>query len=140
MHVAFIPYGKRECVNLMLDDMAAQKHRLKMWKGDKETTIWIQGQVRFMPFGVYEYVFPKEDLDAVLTTLKFKGNVYTLGEFKLAPIRMMIKCKKFPKDYKEKKRFLWITDNVSIIPIGIREEGDFTDPQGEYEGWTHEAI
>ena len=45
----------------MLRDMEAQKHQLKMYdeKGDHMKTIWIQGQVRMLPLGVYEYIFPK---------------------------------------------------------------------------------
>ena len=156
MHAAFIPYGKVEEVDLMLNDMRAQKHQLKLWKGKKnaschdilikgkdgykEKTIWIQSQIRYLPFGVIEYVFPKEDMDLVLTTLMFKDNKrYGTSKLIYSFIRKMIKCKKIP-EFKTDKHYLWITTHVNIIPVGIREDGEFTDPDGPYKGWTHEAI
>ena len=35
---------------------------------------------------------------------------------------------------------MWIKDNVAIIPLGIRKDGEYTDGTGEHKGWTHEAI
>ena len=140
MHFDFIPYGKRSEVELLLRDMDAQKHKLVMTKGKKKKIIWIQGQVRLLPFGVMEYVCPKEDADCVMNTLVFKRDRYDLGGFKLALIRKMVKAEKIP-EYKTDNQYLWIRNNVTIIPIGVRYDADdFTDPDGPYKGWTHEAI
>lgn len=139
MHFIFILYGKRSEVELLLRDMDAQKHKLIMWKGNKKKTIWIQGQVRALPFGIMEYVCPKEDADTVLNTLDFDNKRYEIGAFRLGVMRKLIQCDKIP-EYKKETHYLWVKDNVNIIPLGIREDGEYTDPSGMYKGWTHEAI
>ena len=133
MHAIFMPYGKRSEVELLLRDMEAQKHYLINSDG---TGQWIQGQVRVLPFGVYEYVFPKEDIDAVLHTLDFECNKYSLGKYVLMLLRKSINGKKIP-EYKKDKHYLWIKDNVNIIPIGVRYDADILDP---FINKTHEAI
>lgn len=139
MHAVFMPYGKRSEVELLLRDMEAQKHLLVMRKGKQEKKQWLQGQVRILPFGVIEYIFPKEDKDAVLTTLNFKEKNFNLGKLKIGFIRKMLKCKKIPK-FNEKKHYLWIKTYVTIIPIGIREDKDIVGITALDKGWTHEGI
>lgn len=140
MHIAFIPYGKRSEVELLFRDMEAQKHKLPLHKGKKKATIWIQSQVRQLPLGIYEYICPKEDLDCVLNTLKFKRDRYTLGKLKLTFLRKIIKYKDAP-EYKENLHYNWIIENVNIIPLGIKEDAmDGKCNFKGFEGWTHEAI
>jgi len=62
MHVSFIPYGERSCVERMLRDMESQKFLMPMTKGKKKRGAWIPGQIRDLPFGFKEYVFLKKDL------------------------------------------------------------------------------
>ena len=123
MHLTFIPYGKREQVELLLRDMEAQKHQWVMTKGKKTKKIWLQGQVRFLPFGVYEYVFPKEDLDAVLNTLNCKIVSYDLKGIIFAFIKKMFKLKPIPK-YSEKQKYL----------------GTQHPPSSPAEQWRHVSI
>src|SRR3990167_10353380 len=132
MHFVFIPYGKRSEVELLLRDMEAQKHRLIMKKGEEQKVLWIQGQIRQMPLGIYEYVFPKEDMDVVLWTLDAKMDRYGLEGFKKWVLKKMIKCDKIP-EFKKDRSYLWIKDNVNIIPIGIRHDGTATDFEGEHK-------
>lgn len=139
MHFAFIPYGKRSEVELLLRDMEAQKHLLKMWKGKKEQGIYVQGSVKIVPLGVIEYIFPKEDLNIVLWTLIRDKNRYKLSRFILGVLGKLLKLKKIP-EYKKDKHYLWIRDNVEVIPLGIREDEDVIEPSGEYKGWRHEAL
>ena len=139
MHFAFIPYGKREEVEILLRDMSAQKHKLKMTKGKEVIHIWIQGQVRLLPFGVYEYVFPREDLDKVLTALNAKFCHYSLPKVFLSTLRKMLHLKKIP-DYSEEQKYLWVKSEVNLIPLGIRDDEDIIEPLEEYRGFTHEAI
>lgn len=140
MHISFIPYGKRSEVELLLRDMEAQKHKLILTKGINKKIIWIQGQLRVLPGGIYEYCFPKEDKDMVLTTLNFNElHSHYIGELKLKLIRKIFGYKKASK-FNSNKKYLWIKDNVSIIPIGIKEDNNFTEPNGENEGWQHEGI
>jgi len=150
MHAIFIPYGKRSEVELFFREMEAQKHKWLMWKGKEKLTIYIQGAVRTLPFGIIEYVFPREDRDAVLTSLKFQGyeqSQYKMEDIKLAflkgnPVdfmRKILKCSPIP-EFKIDKNYLWVNENVMIIPIGIREDEDMTEKEGKYKGWTHEAL
>lgn len=140
MHAIFMPYGKRSEVELMLRDMEAQKHKLNLYKDGEKKFTYIQGQVRFLPFGIYEYVFPKEDMDIVLTSLKFNRKApYNLGTTKLALIRKMLKCEEIPV-FQDNKKYLWINENVAIIPIGIRRDEDIIDDKEEVKGYKHEAI
>lgn len=150
MHAIFIPYGKKEHVDNFFRDLQAQKYKLKMWKGKEVKHVWIEGQLRFCPFGVYEHIFPREEMDVVLTTLKFKtaphtgepkfNDRYDLGKVKLTILRKALKAKPAP-DFKTDKAYLWLRDFVEIIPIGIREDDDIVDDTpGENFGWTHEAI
>lgn len=141
MHVIFIPYGKRDQVELMLRDMEAQKHKLIMHKGEEEAYIWIQGHVRKLPLGVMEYAFPKEDLDRVLTTLNFDQPApYNLGKTTLAFLRRLFRAKKVKGPFDTSEKYLWIKRYVSIIPIGIREDKDVIGIEADDLGWTHEGI
>jgi len=138
MHLIFIPYGKRSEVELLLRDMEAQKHFLHFQDIEGKDIlkgVYIQGQIRFLPFGFYEYVFPKEDLEIVLNSLDCGSVPYEMN-FVSMFARKFLKCKRIPK-YKKDKNFLWIRDNVSIIPIGIREDKIFFD---EKVNAYHEGI
>lgn len=151
MHFIFIPYGKRTEVELLVRDMEAQKHKLTCHKeGEKDKVVWIQGQVRVLPFGIMEYVFPKDDLDAVLNTLCYEQypnsdryELEKLNFFRFQPLsllRKFLKCERLPKEWKKDQKLLWIRDNVMIIPVGIRPDGEIVDSAGLFKGWTHEAI
>jgi hypothetical protein len=151
MHFAFIPYGEVREVEQLLGDMKHQQHQYIMSKDYAEQWVWLQGGLRMLPFGVYEYVFPKQDLDKVLATFgkqedtvnrfgktikKFGITINLLEEF-----RKLFDLKPIPTEYKTDKKYVWITENVRILPIGIREEGDMIEPEGtQYAGWKHEAI
>jgi len=142
MHAAFIPYGKRSEVEILLRDMESQKHRLVMEKNNKKQVIWIQGAVRQLPLGIYEYIFPKEDMDMVLTTLNFtnnKGLDNYLSTIKLSLLRKFFKYKRAP-EFNSDKRYLWVDNNVAIIPIGIKEDKILEEKSGQYAGWEHEAL
>jgi len=141
MHFSFMPYGKRELVERLLRDMEAQKHILPMTKGKKKQGIWIDAQIRVMPFGVYEYVFPKEDLNKVLATFYsgvWSGD-YAVSKTKLAIMRKVLKLKPIPK-FKKDQKYLWRKHYVSVIPIGIREDVEIVGDGEIDKGWTHEAL
>lgn len=139
MHFSFIPYGKRDLVEKLLRDMEAQKHALIMTKDGKEKTIWIDSQIRIVPGGIIEYVCPKEDINLVLNTLGANQKVpYGMGKI-LSIVRKVFKYKKIPK-YSDDRKFLWNREHVSILPIGIREDGELVGELELDKGWTHEAI
>jgi len=143
MHVSFIPYGERSCVEKMLRDMEAQKHLMPMTKGKKKRGAWIPGAIRDLPFGVKEYVFCKESLDMVLRTLttaqegeygiSFKKLVYPL-------LRKVLKLKPIPEYKKKGDIYLWGKAFVSIIVLGTREDEEVIGHYIDDMGWKHEAL
>ncbi len=142
MHFAFIPYGAMSELRLLLRDMQSQKFMMRMHKeGEKDKGVYISGQVRTLPFGVMEYVFPKEYLPMVLNTLcKQEPNRYNVPKVFRAIIRKALKLKPIPK-YSDKEKLIWICENVSILPLGIREDSELAEPKDAgYKGWLHEAI
>jgi len=143
MHVSFIPYGERGCVERMLRDMEAQKHLMPMTKGKEKRGTWIPGQIRELPFGIKEYVFPKESLDIVLRTLNAADKeVYGVNFKSMAYpfLRKFLKLKPVP-EYEEKGEiYLWGKMFVSIIVLGIREDGEIVGIYVDDKGWTHEAL
>ena len=145
MHVSFILYGDRRCVDTMLRDMEAQKHKMLMWKGKKKKSVWIPGQIRELPFGIKEYVFPKESLDMVLQTFdaiktdERTGYGIRYKDFAYPMIRKFLRLKKVPK-YDNTDTFLWNKSFVSIIVLGIREDGEVVGEYIDDKGWTHEAL
>jgi len=150
MHVSFVPYGERECVERLLKNMECQKHLMPMWKkkGKKieHRGAWIPGQIRELPYGVKEYVFPKESLDMVLRTLnaKVSQNVGGYGiRFKgatMAFLRRMLKLKKIPKYDEKGELYLWTKNFVGLVVLGIREDAEIVGEYVDDLGWTHEAL
>jgi len=151
MHLAFIPYGIKNFVDFFLEDLNHKFMPLKIYNEKEEKYILMQCQVRLMPFGIVEFVFPKEFLNEVLSAFKIKKeseqseymkrlNKKILGVNPLNLLRKVLKLKKVP-DYEEiphpnipmPEKFMQF---IAIIPIGIREDGEFT----EQNGWRHEAI
>ena len=143
MHISFIPYGERGCVERMLRDMESQKHLMPMTKGKKHKATWIPGQIRELPFGVKEYVFAKGSLDLVLRTF----NASSKGEYGVSfkrlvypSLRKLLKLKPIPEYKKKGEIYLWNKAFVAIIVLGIREDGEVVGIYIDDKGWKHEAI
>ena len=151
MHAVFIAYGIKDHVDLFMRDMQSQKFQLPVYSPDKKETktIWMQGSLRLLPFGVMEYVFPKENMDLVLTTLRFMKSEHPntkglrtsyISPFKLNVLRKLLKADKIP-DFKTDNNLIWMMSDVAIIPIGVRYDGDILEPaNAQFPGWSHEAI
>lgn len=139
-----MPYGNRVLVDYFLNIMNAQMHKLPMWKGKEKGFTWMRGALRLLPFGMYEYVFPREDLDFVLNTLSRNSGQYELGNLKMSMLRKIVHAKPIPK-FKKDKKFLWYDElteeTINILLIGIREDVEQKEPEDKpYACWTHEAI
>lgn len=149
MHAVFMPYGVKNMVDLFLEHLNHKLLPLKMWKeGAEDKSILIQCQIRVLPFGFIEFVFPREYKDEVLTALGFhnKGeykdrlNKSIMGIKPMNMIRKVLKIEPIPK-FELKAGFPIMTLPISIFPVGIREDGDIVEPEGRpYAGYTHEAI
>ncbi|MFA6190676.1 MAG: hypothetical protein WC711_04190 [Candidatus Staskawiczbacteria bacterium] len=128
--------------------MQTQKFQLKMTSpdGKKKANAIINGNLRMMPGGFYDYAFPKEYLDVILTTMRQNisshryGNRYGISPFKISVLRKLLKCSPIPKEFKTDKKIFWTTNDVVFIVVGIREDEEIADPFPEYKGWTHEAV
>ena len=102
-------------------------------------------QVRQLPLGLYELIFPKEHKDIVLATLKFdKSHAYNLDKriFGISPINMLRKflhIQIIPK-FDNSKKFVMPKYDVSVIPIGVKYDGEITEKEGDLAGYTHEAL
>ncbi len=143
MHISFIPYGERSGVEKLLRDMESQKHLMPMTKGKKKKGAWIPGQIRYLPFGVIEYVCCKESLDMVLRTFEAsKTGEYGVGFKRLVYpfLRKLLKLKPIPEYEKKGNIYLWTKTFVSVIVIGIREDGEVLGEYIDDKGWTHERL
>lgn len=139
MHAAFIPYGLKSAVDKLANEMQCQKFYIPFWKGEDKKSILMEAQLRLAPFGVWEFVFPKEYKDVVLTTLKFNQDIPYGLSTQIFFLRKVLKLKKArPKDTSNK--LSWLMQDVSIIPLGIREDGELTEINGDWPGYTHERI
>lgn len=141
MHFVFIPYGGRHEIEVLLRDMEAQKHPLKMWKGKEKKIIYINGIIRMLPFGIYEYAFPKENLDTLLNTLMPTGKRYNVGWLREKVLQVVTGVEKIPKTWKKEQKFMWMKQYVNIIPIGIRhDDAETMQKVSKHEGWQSEAL
>ncbi len=143
MHVSFVPYGDRSLIEKLLREMEAQKHLMPMTKGKKKRSVWIPGVIRDLPFGVKEYVFPKENLDMVLRTFGAVGSgTHGINFQKLVYpfLRKVLKLKPIPKYEKKGEIYLWNKMFVSTIVLGIREDGEIVGEYIDDKDWTHEAL
>jgi len=150
-----MPYGIKNFVDFIIEDLNHKYLPLRIYKeGEEDKFFLTQVQIRMLPFGIYELVFPKEYLNEILSALKVKSeseqneyigrlNKSVMGFKPISLLRKTLKLDPIPK-YKEVpypnfplpeyKRY------VPIIPIGIRRDGEITEKSGEFKGWKHEGI
>lgn len=144
MHAIFIPYGIKSAVDRLIADMTAQKFLWTLTHPDGSTKkIWVQGSVRILPFGMMEYVFPKEYANEVLSTLEFHKLSHTqykhIGKY-IAILRRLLRAEKVPEFKLLENVIPWIKDDVAIFPVGVRYDGEMTEEDGPNKGWSHEAL
>jgi len=148
MHAVFIPYGIKNNIDMFLNDLNYSKLPLKIWKGDEEKYILMQTQIRVLPFGFVEFVFPREYKNQVLTALRFKkGEKYgkrdlnksIMGIKPLNLIRKVLDLEPIP-EFEEKEGFPLLDLQMGLIPIGVRYDKDIVEKSGEWAGWSHEGI
>lgn len=145
MHAVFIPYGMKKHVDYFLDELTHLKLPLRSYKdGEKDQKTLIECQLRVLPGGFYEFIFPKEYLDQVLTTLRFNGKeieAYNLdkkimGFSPFKKVKEFLRIEDAPKKFDTSRTLPVVSDFIAIIPIGIRYDGEIE----EADGWKHEAI
>lgn len=148
MHAVFMPYGRVNWVEEFLNDIRAQKLFYKLTSPDGKETKQMLAQIglRVLPFGFYDVSFPREYKNQVLTALEFHKNTvqqYRIPELILKQIRKALDVK-VPEEFDTSEFLPWVKGmdlkhhDVTIIPLGIREDKDIVDDR--LDGWTHEAI
>jgi len=149
-----------EWVDTFLNDLRAQKLTIRLHRKNPETGleeeqhIFTECQLRMLPGGIYEFIFPQEHKDIVLTGLGFHEKIgyaefdiekeFSLGFIKIKPIeylRKFLRIDPIP-EINSTQGLIFSKSWVSIIPLGIRYElGDVQEKAGSsYEGWWHEGI
>lgn len=143
MHFAFIPYGNRKDVEYFLRDLEHKWFNLVMKKGNDQKIMTISAQVRQVPGGIYEYVFPREYMDMVLAALIKETERYPIPKLILRRIQKTLRLEPIP-EYKTDKKLLCAALSpeifVNIIPLGIRHDADIIGTKQSDNGWVHEAI
>lgn len=136
MHIAFIARGIKNAQEHLFMDMQAQKYPLVVTKADgTKQEVLVQGALR--PIQLYEYVFPKEHLDVVYNSLKPEMYPNTMKMKALVnSLRMSMGFQKPPKYEASGAHLAWVNKDISIIPIGIKEDSEIVYP----DGTKHEAL
>lgn len=138
MHLFFLARGVKHKLSLFETFMQAQmwKWKRKDLKEKKDVLHQVQGALR--PIQLYEYIFPEECLDEVLTALDLKGThsqKWRLGKAKEAVLRKALgkEVKPIP-DYTEVPTLKHIEkEAVAIYPIGIKKDERFENKVWGYE-------
>ena len=156
MHAVFIPYGHEYWTQWFLMQLMSQKLTLRVYNKEtgEEKHIFVDCQLRRLPGGIYEFVFPKEHKDVVFSSLDFDKvghgsfdpeKEINFGLIKIKPIDYLRKFLKIeyvdPASIKKEGILPWRREFVSIIPLGMREDGEIqVKGDGDLGGWWHEAI
>lgn len=100
-------------------------------------------EMNVKPLLLWDIAFPKEHLDTVLNTLvkdrkqhkKDMKKRYWFLSTAFNQLRKLLKLKPIPMKKEGNSAFPVYTENVEILPIGIKEDGTFLDGEGkEVEG------
>lgn len=151
MHLAFMPYGIKNFCDFLIEDLNHKYLPMRLYKdGEEDKQALIQTQVRILPFGIYELVFPREFKNEVLSALKINSekcpynlDKSILGIKPMNTLRNFLNLKPIPDYEKVSHPNFPIPEYirfVTIIPIGIREDKDMTETTGDLKGWNHEGI
>ena len=135
--------GMKEWQDNFIRDLQSQKYPFPVTKDGKTFTLQMAGQLR--PIRLFEYIFPEDHKDIVLTSLEFHKIPYpeTLKmRMMRETIRKALGHQKIPEFKKDKSLFFVKGYNpdenhIGIIPIGVKyDEKRFIDGDQSF----HEAI
>jgi hypothetical protein len=140
MHLYFLTRGIKQQRNVFVNFMQTQMFpwKRKHLKTNKDEFVQVQGSLR--PVELWEYVFPEECLDEVLTMLEinpkqnYNEGLKGLGnKAKLAALRKILGASKIPK-FKPAKTNRYIEKRgMAIHAIGIRKDKRQKVPEWGYE-------
>lgn len=118
MHLYTISRGIKENVDRAIRDLQAQYFMMN----NEGKQVLTQFQVR--PIQLWEFVFAKEHLETVLSTIIYRGNNDFCGiNPKFAMLRKMLKLEKIPKlDYSLIPAKPIFNQDIGWHHIGIKED------------------
>ena len=143
MHFFFLTRGVKQQRDLFVKFMETQmwKWKRKNLTTGKDEFIQVQGGLR--PLELWEYIFPDECLDEVLTVLELDENGknrWALGRTKSAILRKALgkgtegnKIKPVPKFKKAKTNKYVELRGVAVYPIGIKEDAHEAIKEWDYQ-------
>lgn len=128
MHLYFITRGIKQQRDLFVNFMQTQmfKWKRKNLKTGKEEIVQVQGSLR--PVELWEYVFPEESLNEVLTILDINPYMshfkYRKEQLKSKAIRKMLGKDITPvPDYKKVPTNKYVElRGITLYPIGIKKD------------------
>lgn len=116
MHLYILTRGIKHDVDRFINDLQAQYFP---WKMEGQPNDWVQLGVR--PVQFWELVVPKEYIQTMMRTLWYDNNTDNY-QHRLGALRKLIGAKKIPPIDPSIPRRIIYKDNVSIYPIGIKED------------------
>jgi hypothetical protein len=130
MHLYMISRGIKQNRDIWVSFMQSQffKWTRKNLKTGKDEVSFVQGALR--PIELWEYVFPEECLNEVLTNLKLssieahKNGRNWKDKTALTALRKMLQAEELPADFKagDVTRVMTV-DGVPVHIIGIKKDG-----------------
>lgn len=137
MELYFITRGKTDVIDEWVKWMGTRHlpMTIKMADGSEQKGL-VECQLR--PVQLWSFVFPKENLDIVLNTLKLDGGDQNpfVNEFNINPklwaLRKLLKADPIPKklDRKDKDSVMFMPferiKNMNVLGIGLRDDGEIS--------------
>ena len=129
MHLFFLTRGMKNYRDLFVESLANMWLPMKLKdKHGKETTKVVQGLLQ--PIEMWSFVFPEENLDKVLRTIKPAQKIGTSSfscpsprrELSLLALRKFLGLKKIPDWDENGPRFPIRHENMQVAGIGIKKD------------------
>lgn len=131
MHLYFGLRGIKHMRDMTITHLQTQwfPWKRKNLKTGEEETTFLQGSLR--PVELYEYVFPEECLEEVLTMLKMtdenidyhENSLGKIGKFFLNKFRSILGLEPIPRGIKrEPPKHIIPLEGVTLHPIGIKKD------------------
>ena len=138
MHIDFIADGKNRDLDEMEKWLSTRVLPMKVKEKEKERVVFVPSQLRSQR--KYSFVFPKENLDAVLNALNLSdchisrvdGKGTQILKYPLNIIRKILRLKKLPKPKTKDKLALagGLLDNIRMVGLGVRDDIDVVEDNG----------
>jgi hypothetical protein len=145
MHLRFIAEGWDKDLDYMEKWIGQMILPMKV-KDKKGKEVIVGCPCYLRPFRMYDLIFPKDQLDVILNTIKPVDEISLVDgkgtkKFKtqISILRKLMKLKKIPKSNKDKGQVAipeGLFQNIRTVGLGIKEDVDYTNESGV----TQEAL